>query len=140
MGLLDVMVDQLTMLTEKGLRDLQLAVATEISFRGDVMRDWKGHQNFAASMVLGVEQTVADRYDPFNRPRALVPERHASSVNEEMREAEELDGRDPAFEPGRYWDLSGSRAVEVEFTSDGTPVRVPEDAQDGNPIRSRRRR
>ena len=36
MGLLDVMIEQLTMLTEKGLRDLQLAVATEISCRGDV--------------------------------------------------------------------------------------------------------
>ena len=91
-------------------------------------------------MVLGVEQTVADRYDPFDRPRAMVPERHASSVSEEMRAAEESDDHDPAFEPDRYWDLSGSREVEVEFTPDGTPVRVAEDVQDGGPVRSRRRR
>ena len=59
------------------------------------------------------------------------------SNNEEMREAEESDGHDPAFEPDRYWDLSGSRAVEVEFTPGGTPIRMSED---GHPIRSRRRR
>ena len=149
MGLLDVMVDQLPMLTEKGLRDLQLAVATEISFRGDVREslnetrhaeDLEGTSEFAASMVLGVEQTVADRYDPFNRPRALIPERHASSVNEEMRAAEESDDHDPAFEPDQYWDVSGAREVEVEFTPDGTPVRVADDGQGGGPVRSRRRR
>ena len=70
-------------------------------------------------MVLGVEQTAADRYDPFDR----LPEGS--------------DDRDPAFEPDRHWDLSGSRAVEVEFTPGGTPIRMSED---GNPIRSRRRR
>ena len=63
MGLLDVMVDQLPMLTEKGLRDLQLSVATEISFRGDVRESLNeaceadrsnGTSEFAASMVLGL--------------------------------------------------------------------------------------
>ena len=144
MGLLDAMVDQLPMLTEKGLRDLQLSVATEISFRGDVRESLNeareadrsnGTSEFAASMVLGVEQTAADRYDPFDRPPGeLVPDRHARSINEEMRESEGSGDRD---EPDRYWDLSGSRAVEVEFTPGGTPIRMSED---GNPIRSRRRR
>ena len=89
-------------------------------------------------MALGVEQTASDRYDPFDRPPGeLVPDRHARSINEEMRESEGSDDRDPACEPDRYWDLSGSRAVEVEFTPGGTPIRMSED---GNPIRSRRRR
>ena len=77
-----------------------------------------------------------DPYDPFDRPPGeVVPDRHAGSNNEETREAETPDDHDPAFEPDRYWDLSGSSAVEVEFTPDGTPIR-----EDGNPIRSRRRR
>ena len=91
-----------------------------------------GTSEFAEGM------TAADLYDPFDRPPGeLVPDRHARSNNEEMREAERPDDHDPAFEPDRYWDVSGSSAVEVEFTPDGTPIRMSED---GNPIRSRRRR
>ena len=116
-------------------------MATEISFRGDVRESL--NENREADRVNGTSEfaageTAADRYDPFDRPPGeLVPDRHARSNNEEMREAEESDGHGPAFEPDRYWDLSGSRAVEVELTPGGTPIRMSED---GNPIRSRRRR
>ena len=139
MGLLDVMIEQLPMLTEKGLRDLQLAVATEIAFRGDVresLNEQREADRVNGSSEFANGMTAADLYDPFDRPPGeVVPDRHARSNNEETREAETPDDHDPAFEPDRYWDLSGSSAVEVEFTPDGTPIR-----EDGNPIRSRRRR
>ena len=86
MGLLDVMVDQLPMLTEKGLRDLQLAVATEISFRGDVRESL--NENREADRVNGTSEfaageTAADRYDPFDRPPGeLVPDRHGRSIQQ----------------------------------------------------------
>ena len=35
-GLLEIMIDQLPMLTEKGLRELMVSVSCELSFRGDV--------------------------------------------------------------------------------------------------------
>ena len=35
-GLLEIMIDQLPMLTEKGLRELMVSLSCELSFRGDV--------------------------------------------------------------------------------------------------------
>ena len=35
-GLLEIMIDQLPMLTEKGLREMMVALSCELSFRGDV--------------------------------------------------------------------------------------------------------
>ena len=38
-GLLDIMIDQLPMLTEKGLREMMVALSCELSFRGDVREE-----------------------------------------------------------------------------------------------------
>ena len=72
MGLLDVMIEQLTMLTEEGLRDLQLAVATEIAFRGDVresLNEQREADRVNGSSEFANGMTAADLYDPFDRPQ-----------------------------------------------------------------------
>ena len=38
-GLLDIMIDQLPMLTERGLREMMVALSCELSFRGDVREE-----------------------------------------------------------------------------------------------------
>ena len=116
-GLLDVMVDQLPMLTEKGLRELLVATSCELSFRGDV-REENEEVRMAHAKGGGTESP----FPPEELLRIVHPEFTGAEREEQMEEVEVEEEEEiqdePLIAPGdgdRYWDEFG----EERFFPDG---------------------
>ena len=118
-GLLDVMVDQLPMLTEKGLRELLVATSCELSFRGDVREE-----NEEVRMAHAKGGGTGSPFPPEELLRVVHPEftgdeRAREARSEEVEVDEDFEVEDePLIAPGdgdRYWDEHG----EERFFSDG---------------------
>ena len=82
-GLLDVMVDQLPMLTEKGLRELLVATSCELSFRGDVREE-----NEEVRMAHAKGGGAGSPFPPEELLRVVHPEFTGAEREEQMEEAE----------------------------------------------------
>ena len=102
-GLLDIMIDQLPMLTEKGLREMMVALSCELSFRGDVREE--------NEEVQLAHEASGGKGSAFPPEELLEIVRSRGSRGEEH---EEDEGPIPPGEGDRYWNEFG----EEQFFED----------------------
>ena len=117
-GLLEIMIDQLPMLTEKGLRELMVSLSCELSFRGDVRE-----QNEEVQLAYEASGGKGSAFPPEDlleivRGRGSRGDGHgeASGARGEGEEFEEEEDeyRIPPGEGDRYWNEYG----EEQFYED----------------------
>ena len=117
-GLLEIMVDQLPMLTEKGLRELMISVSCELSFRGDVREQNEEIQleyeaNGGKGSAFPPEDLIEIVRNSGSRGDGHGDARGARDAEEEDFE-EEDEYRIPPGEGDRYWNEYG----EEQFYED----------------------
>ena len=113
-GLLDIMIDQLPMLTEKGLREMMVALSCELSFRGDVRE-----QNEEVQLAHEASGGKGSAFPPEElleivRSRGSRGEEHEEARDARGEEHEEDEYRIPPGEGDRYWNEFG----EEQFYED----------------------
>ena len=111
------MIDQLPMLTEKGLRELMVSVSCELSFRGDVREQNEEVQlEYEANGGKGSAFPPEDLIEIVNSHGSRGDDhgdaRGARDAEEEFEEEEEY--RIPPGEGDRYWNEYG----EEQFYED----------------------
>ena len=116
-GLLEIMIDQLPMLTEKGLRELMVSVSCELSFRGDVREQNEEVQleyeaNGGKGSAFPPEDLIEIVRSRGSRGDGHGDARGARDAEEEFEEEEEY--RIPPGEGDRYWNEYG----EEQFYED----------------------
>ena len=102
-GLLDIMIDQLPMLTERGLREMMVALSCELSFRGDVREE--------NEEVQLAHEASGGKGSAFPPEELLEIVRTRGARGEEREEDER---RIPPGEGDRYWNEFG----EEQFFED----------------------
>ena len=106
-GLLEIMTDQLPMLTEKGLRELMVSVSCELSFRGDVRE-----QNEEVQLAYEASGGKGSAFPPEDLLEIVRNRGAHGDWREETRGAreEEDEGEEYRIPPGegdRYWNEYG---------------------------------
>ena len=106
-GLLDIMIDQLPMLTEKGLREMMVALSCELSFRGDVRE-----QNEEVQLAHEASGGKGSAFPPEElleivRSRGSRGEEHEEARGARGEEHEEDEYRIPPGAGDRYWNEFG---------------------------------
>ena len=117
-GLLEIMTDQLPMLTEKGLRELLISISCELSFRGDVREQNEEIQlEYEANGGKGSAFPPEDLIEIVRSHGSREVGRgdaHGARDAEEEDFVEEDDYRIPPGEGDRYWNEHG----EEQFYED----------------------
>ena len=117
-GLLEIMTDQLPMLTEKGLRELLISISCELSFRGDVREQNEEVQlEYEANGGKGSAFPPEDLIEIVRRHGSREVGRgdaHGARDAEEEDFVEEDEYRIPPGEGDRYWNEHG----EEQFYED----------------------
>ena len=113
-GLLEIMIDQLPMLTEKGLREMMVALSCELSFRGDVRE-----QNEEVQLAHEASGGKGSAFPPEDlleivRSRGSRGDGHGEARGARGEESEEDECRFPPGEGDRYWNEHG----EEQFYED----------------------
>ena len=113
-GLLEIMIDQLPMLTEKGLREMMVALSCELSFRGDVRE-----QNEEVQLAHEASGGKGSAFPPEDlleivRSRGSRGDGHGEARGAYGEESEEDEYRIPPGEGDRYWNEYG----EEQFYED----------------------
>ena len=124
-GLLEIMQDQLPMLTEKGLRELLISVSCELSFRGDVREQNEEVQMeyeanggkgsaFPPDSVIEMWRSIESRIESKGTGRGSKGAGRGGDARgaraddeEEDFVEEEVEYRIPPGEGDRYWDEHG---------------------------------
>ena len=113
-ALVDIMVDQLSLLTERGLRDLQVALAYEMSFRGDVRES--NEEQRALARAAGLPPPPLERPGgPWSVGSRDFGEQNGDFDHVAVEEPEERPSEEEYLEDDRYWDLNHDPPREVEF-------------------------
>ena len=117
-GLLEIMTDQLPMLTEKGLRELLISISCELSFRGDVREQNEEIQleceaNGGKGSAFPPEDLIEIVRSRESREAGHGGARGARDAEEEDF-VEEDEYRIPPGEGDRYWNEYG----EEQFYED----------------------
>ena len=113
-GLLDTMIDQLPMHTEKGLRELLIALLNELSFRGDVREE-----NEEVQLAYEASGGKGSAFPPEElleivRSRGSRGEGRDEARGTRDEEEEPDEYRIPPGEGDRYWNEHG----EEQFYED----------------------
>ena len=124
-GLLEIMQDQLPMLTEKGLRELLVSISCELSFRGDVREQNEEIQleyeanggkgsAFPPDSVIEMWRSLESRIESKGAGRGSKGAGRGGDARgaraddeEEDFVEEEVEYRIPPGEGDRYWDEHG---------------------------------
>ena len=122
-GLLEIMQDQLPMLTEKGLRELLVSISCELSFRGDVREQNEEIQleyeanggkgsAFPPESVIEMWRSIEGRIESKGAGRGSKGAGRGSGArdardDEEEDFVEEEEHHIPPGEGDRYWDEHG---------------------------------
>ena len=124
-GLLEIMQDQLPMLTEKGLRELLVSISCELSFRGDVREQNEEVQleyeanggkgsAFPPDSVIEMWRSLESRIESKGAGRGSKGAGRGGDARgvkaddeEEDFVEEEVEYRIPPGEGDRYWDEHG---------------------------------
>ena len=113
-GLLEIMIDQLPMLTEKGLREMMVALSCELSFRGDARE-----QNEEVQLAYEASGGKGSAFPPEDlleivRSRGSRGDGHGEARGARGEEFEEDEYQIPPGEGDRYWNEYG----EEQFYED----------------------
>ena len=111
-GLLEIMQDQLPMLTEKGLRELLVSISCELSFRGDVREQNEEIQleyeaNGGKGSAFPPESLIEIVRSHGSKGAGRGSAARGARDDEEEDFVEEEGYRIPAGEGDRYWDEHG---------------------------------
>ena len=122
-GLLEIMQDQLPMLTEKGLRELLVSISCELSFRGDVREQNEEIQleyeanggkgsAFPPESVIEMWRSIEGRIESKGAGRGSKGAGRSGGArgardDEEEDFVEEEEHHIPPGEGDRYWDEHG---------------------------------